>query len=108
MVYSSWYLFKAPLRFFRFTLSLLLILYVGLQLSVLYFPAVATWFRPLTTSNNLYSQAIFVALLAMGFGIWSMVKNGKKGGWYYLAYEILNIFVVTFEGVLFAEVIKAK
>jgi len=44
----------------------------------------------------------------MGFGIWSMVTNGKKGGWYYLAYEILNIFVVTFEGILFAEVIKAK
>lgn len=105
MVYWSLYHFKVPLRNFRFTLSLLLILFVALQLSVLYFPAVASCFRPLTTSNNLYSQAIFVALLAMAFGIWSMVTNGKKEGWYYLAYEILNIFVVTFEGLLFAEII---
>ena len=111
MLIWSWTLFKAPLSIIRFMLSLLLVTLAGLHLSVLLFSSVASKCQALTTSKGLQYQALLLAVLAMALGLWSMVSTSSKrqmGSWYYFFYEILIIFLVTFEGLLFAEVIKAK
>ena len=104
MLYWSWILFSPPLSILRFSLSLLQVTFLGIHLSIL---AVASSSCLLTA--KLHRQAaLFVAVLTLAFGLWSMVVTRKNEGWYYLTYEILVIFVVTFEGFLFAEVVKVK
>jgi hypothetical protein len=78
MFILSRYLFNAPLSIIRKTLSMFLVLFVGMHLSILSIPAVASKCRPLTTSKNLYTTAILVAVVATAFGLWSMVTINKK------------------------------
>ena len=78
MFYWSMYLFSVPLIIIRKTLSMFLVLFVGIHLSILSIPAVASKCRPLTTSKSLYTQAILVAVVAAAFGLWSMVTISKK------------------------------
>jgi hypothetical protein len=78
MVFWSMVLFKAPLSIIRITLSIFLVIFVGMHLSILLIPAMASKCRPLTKSKNLYTQAIFVAAVAMALGIWSMVTISKN------------------------------
>jgi hypothetical protein len=78
MVFWSRVLFKAPLSIIRITLSIFLVIFVGMHLSKLFIPAMASKCRPLTKSKNLYPQAIFVAAVAMALGIWSMVTISKN------------------------------
>jgi hypothetical protein len=78
MVYYSRKLFKVhPLSIIRLVLSIFLVLHVGTHLSILSIPTVASKCRPLITSKNLYTQAILVAVMAMAFGLWSMVTIRK-------------------------------
>ena len=77
MFLKSMLLFNVPLSIIRKTLSMYLVLFVGIHLLILSIPAVASKCRPLTSSKNLYTSAILVAVVAMALGLWSMVTINK-------------------------------